>query len=76
MEKEDVGHIHRAVLLSHQKERNNAICSNVNGPGDCHIEQHKSDREAEAPSDGPYMWNPKSRDTSALTYKTERDSQT
>ena len=51
MEKEDVGHIHRAVLLSHQKERNNAICSNVNGPGDCHIEQHKSDREAEAPVD-------------------------
>ena len=46
----------------------------MDGPGDCHIEQHKSDREAEAPSDGPYMWNPKSRDTSALTHKTERDS--
>ena len=76
MDKEAVGHIHRAVLLSHQKERNNAICSNVNGPGDCHIEQRKSDREAEAPSDGPYMWNPKSHDTSALTYETERASQT
>lgn len=41
----------------------------MDGPGDCHIEQHKSDREAEAPSDGPYMWRSQSRDTSALTYE-------
>ena len=76
MNKEDVGHIHRAVLLSHQKERNDAICSNVDGPGDCHTEQHKSDREAEAPVDILYTQNQKSHDISALTYKTERDSQT
>ena len=48
----------------------------MDGPGDCHIEQHKSDREAEAPSDVPCMWNPKSRDASALTYEKERASQT
>ena len=47
----------------------------MDGPGDCHIERHTSDREAETPFAITYMWNPKSRDTSALTYKTERDSQ-
>ena len=66
----------QVTLLSHQKERNNAICSKVHGPGDCHIEQRKSDREAEAPVDILYIQNQKSRDTSALPYKTERDSQT
>ena len=73
MDKEDVEHIHRAILLSHQKERNNAMCSNMHGPGDCHIEQHKSNREAEASVDILYTQNQKSCDINALTYKTERD---
>ena len=29
---------HNGILLSHKKEWNNAICSNMAGPRDCHIE--------------------------------------
>ena len=31
-------HTHRGLLLSHKKERNNAICSNMDGPRDCHTD--------------------------------------
>ena len=34
----DVVHIYNGILLSHLKEWNDAIFSNVNGPTDCHIE--------------------------------------
>ena len=37
MHKEDVVNIYTGILLSHKK-RNNAICSNMNGPKDCHTE--------------------------------------
>ena len=33
------------ILLSHEKEQNNAICSNVDGPRDYHTKWNKSDRE-------------------------------
>ena len=32
--KEDVIHIYSGILLSHEKEPNNAVCSNVDGLGD------------------------------------------
>ena len=38
MHKEDVVHICNGVLLSHKKEENNAICSSMDGPRDCHTE--------------------------------------
>ena len=28
----DVAHIHSGILLSHKKEQNGAICSNMDGP--------------------------------------------
>ena len=31
MVKEDVVHIYNEILLSHKEERNNAICSNMDG---------------------------------------------
>ena len=31
-------HIYNGILLSHKKEQNNAICSNMDGPRDCHTE--------------------------------------
>ena len=37
-DKEDVVHIENGILLSHKKEQNNAICSNMDGPRDSHIE--------------------------------------
>ena len=42
---EDIIHIYNWILLSHKKEWNNAICSNMNGPKDCHIEWRKSEKE-------------------------------
>ena len=36
MDKEDVVHIYNRILLSHKKEQNNTICSNMDGPGDAH----------------------------------------
>jgi len=36
MDKEDVVHVYNAILLSHKKEWKNAICSNMDGPRDCH----------------------------------------
>ena len=38
MDKEDVAHIYNGLLLSHKKEQNNDICSNMDGPRDCHTE--------------------------------------
>ena len=47
MDKEDVVHIHNRILLSHKKkEQNNAICSNIDRPRDCHTEWSKSERQA------------------------------
>ena len=42
MDKEDVVHIYNGILLSHKKEGNNAIFSNMDGPRDYYT---KSDRE-------------------------------
>ena len=57
-----------------KKEWNNAICSNMNGPRDCHTEWSKSDREREISYDIAYMWNQK-KGTNELIYKTEIELQ-
>ena len=36
---------YNGILLSHKKEQNNAICSNMDGPKDCHTKWSKSDRD-------------------------------
>ena len=56
-------HTHTGLLLSHKKEWNNAICSNMDGPRDCHTEWGTSGREGELSDDIPYMWNLKWNDT-------------
>ena len=58
-----------------KKEWNNAICSNMDGPRDCHTRWSKSERERQIPYGITYMWNLK-YDTNELIYKTETDSQT
>ena len=45
VDKEDEVHIHNGTLLSHKKEWNNAICSNMEGPRDYVTKWGKSDRE-------------------------------
>ena len=57
MDKEDVVPIHNGILLSHKKERSNAICSNVDGPRDYHTKRSKSDRETQISYDITYMLN-------------------
>ena len=75
MDKQDVVHTYNGILLSHKKERNNTICSNMNATGDYPTKWSKSERERQMSYDITYMRNLK-YDTNELLYKTEIDSQT
>ena len=44
MHKEDVVHIYNGILLGHLKQWNNAIGSNMDGPGDYHTKWSNSDK--------------------------------
>ena len=50
------------IILSHKKEQNNAICSNMVGTRDSHTKRSKSEREWQIPYDITCIWN--------LTYST------
>ena len=50
-------YIHNGILLSHKKEQNNAICSNMNGTRDSHTKWSKSERERQIPYDITCIWN-------------------
>ena len=41
----DVICIHNEILLSHKKEWNNAICSNMDGPREYHTKWSKPDKD-------------------------------
>ena len=70
----DVVHKYSGVLLSHKKEQNNAICSNMDWPRDYHTEWSKSDRERQTSYDTTHTWNLIIKnDTNELIYKTETD---
>ena len=45
MGKEDVVYLYKGMLLSHEKEWNNAIWSNMNGPRDYHTKWSQTERE-------------------------------
>ena len=57
MDKDDVVHIYKGILLSYKQEQNGAICSNTDAPRECHTEQSKSRRESQIPYDITYIWN-------------------
>ena len=57
MDKEDVVHIYNGILVSHKKEWNTAIFSNMDGPRDDHTKWSKSERERQIPYDITHMWN-------------------
>ena len=59
-------HTYNGILLSHKKERNNAICSNISG----HRDYHTKWTERQISYDITYLWNLKK------WYKIETDSQT
>ena len=52
-----MAHIYYGILLSHKKERNSVICSEVDGPRVCHAEWSKSEREKQIPYANTYIWN-------------------
>ena len=54
--KKDVVYICNRILPSHKIEWNNAICSNMDGPGDDYTKWSKSDRERHHIII-TYMWN-------------------
>ena len=55
LDEEDVVYIHNGILLSHKKEPNNAICSNIDGTRDSRTEWNESERQI--PYDITYIWN-------------------
>ena len=55
MDKEDVVHIYNRIVLSHKKERNNAICSDMDGPRDYHNKWNKPYREGQMLYDIAYI---------------------
>ena len=65
--------MHNEILLSHEKERNNATCSNMDGTRDYPTECHKSETERQIAYDIISMCNLK-YDTNELIYETETDS--
>ena len=54
VDKEDVVHIHNGLLLSHQKERNDGICSNMM---DLEIIMLSEVRQTPPSCAVTYMWN-------------------
>ena len=71
MDKENVVHVYDGVLLGYKKEWNNAICSDMDGPKDCHTEWRKSDKDE---YHIVHVWNLKMA-TNELTYKREIELQ-
>ena len=45
MDEDDVVHINNGILLSHKKEWNWVICSDVDGPRVCHIEGSQKEKK-------------------------------
>ena len=50
-------YIYNGILLSHKKELNNSICSNMDVSRDYHTKWSKSERERQISYDITYMWN-------------------
>ena len=52
-----MAYIYNGILLSHRKKWNWVICSEVDGPRDCHTEWSKLEREKQIPYANTYIWN-------------------
>ena len=73
MDKEDVLDIYNGIVLSHQKEWNNVIWSNIDEPQDYHTKGSQTKTTI--------IWyhlrvESNKNDTNELSYKRETDSQT
>ena len=54
---EDLHRGNKVIRLGHKKGWNNAICSNTDGPRDCHTGWSTSGRERQISYNVTYMWN-------------------
>ena len=61
MEKETVVFIYIDIVLSHNKEWNHAINSNIAGSRGCHTKWSKSDRKRQISHDIAYVYNVKKK---------------
>ena len=52
-----MAHTYNGILLNHNKEWSFAICRDMDGPRDCHVEWSKSEREKQILHISAYMWN-------------------
>ena len=50
-------YIHNGILLSHKKEQNNAICSNMDGLRDCHADERNQTERDKYHMIIAYIWN-------------------
>ena len=75
MNEEDVVHIYNGILLSHKKEQNDIICSNVDATREYHTKRSKSEREIQMHLISLVLWNLK-YDTNEPIYETEIESET
>ena len=66
-------YVYNGILLRHKMEGNNAICSNMNGPRDYHIEVSQRQTLYKSLICGNYK---KKKNTNECIYKTETGSQT
>ena len=57
VDKENMVHIYSEILLSHKKEQNNAIFSNMDGPRNYHTKWGKSEEERWIPYDITYLFS-------------------
>ena len=81
MDKKDGAHIHKGILLSHEKEWNNIICSNMDGLRDYQTKWGPTEKDKYHMRSNKYhmrsnMWNQIKNDTNEHIDKTEEDSQT
>ena len=67
-------YIYNGTLLSHKKEWNNAIWSNVHGPRDYHTKWSKSYRVRQILYDMIHVWNLIKNDKNELSCGRETDS--
>ena len=66
-------HVYNGLLLSHEKEWNNAICCNMHRPEDYNTEWSQTEKDKYRISLIPGILK---KDTNELIYKTETDSET
>ena len=50
-------YIYNGILLSHKREWNNAMCSNLDGPRDDHTKWSKSNRGRQISYNNTNIWN-------------------